>query len=105
MRFGQRSASIVTFEESSRFDRKNYFYPDLPKGYQISQFYRPYALGGVIPFEREDGSPAELPLVRIHMEEDAGKSIHESDKHQPDRSEPLQFSIVGNRVRTVADDG
>lgn len=66
-------------QEFSRFDRKNYFYPDLPKGYQISQFYRPYALGGVIPFEREDGSPAELPLVRIHMEEDAGKSVHESD--------------------------
>ncbi len=66
-------------QEFSRFDRKNYFYPDLPKGYQISQFYRPYALGGGIPFEREDGSAAELPLVRIHMEEDAGKSVHESD--------------------------
>lgn len=63
----------------SRFDRKNYFYPDLPKGYQISQFYRPYALGGAIPFTRDDGSLAKLPLVRIHMEEDAGKSSHESD--------------------------
>ncbi len=66
-------------ERESRFDRKNYFYPDLPKGYQISQFYRPYALGGQIPFEREDGSAGILPLVRIHMEEDAGKSIHAED--------------------------
>ena len=66
-------------QELSRFDRKNYFYPDLPKGYQISQFYKPYALGGGIPFIRDDQSAATLPLVRIHMEEDAGKSSHESD--------------------------
>ena len=63
----------------SVFERKNYFYPDLPKGYQISQFYRPYALGGAISFEREDATADRLPLVRIHMEEDAGKSIHASD--------------------------
>jgi aspartyl-tRNA(Asn)/glutamyl-tRNA(Gln) amidotransferase subunit B len=66
-------------QRESRFDRKNYFYPDLPKGYQISQFYRPYALGGEIPFERDDGSSGVLPLVRIHMEEDAGKSVHAED--------------------------
>ncbi|MEE2889814.1 MAG: Asp-tRNA(Asn)/Glu-tRNA(Gln) amidotransferase subunit GatB [Planctomycetota bacterium] len=66
-------------QRESRFDRKNYFYPDLPKGYQISQFYRPYALGGAIAFGREDGTAGTLPLVRIHMEEDAGKSIHASD--------------------------
>ena len=68
-----------TIQRESRFDRKNYFYPDLPKGYQISQFYRPYALGGAISFEREDATADRLPLVRIHMEEDAGKSIHASD--------------------------
>ncbi|MEE2883697.1 MAG: Asp-tRNA(Asn)/Glu-tRNA(Gln) amidotransferase subunit GatB [Planctomycetota bacterium] len=68
-----------SIQNESRFDRKNYFYPDLPKGYQISQFYRPYALGGSITFEREDSSAGNLPLVRIHMEEDAGKSIHSSD--------------------------
>ncbi len=67
-------------QPESRFDRKNYFYPDLPKGYQISQFYRPYALGGEIHFPREDGTDAVLPLVRIHMEEDAGKSIHADDQ-------------------------
>jgi aspartyl-tRNA(Asn)/glutamyl-tRNA(Gln) amidotransferase subunit B len=66
-------------QENSRFDRKNYFYPDSPKGYQISQFYYPYALRGAIPFTRDDGTSAELPLVRIHMEEDAGKSVHEDD--------------------------
>ena len=60
------------------FSRKQYFYPDLPKGYQISQFYQPYALGGSIAFEREDGTAGSLPLVRIHMEEDAGKSIHDA---------------------------
>lgn len=68
-----------SIERESRFDRKNYFYPDLPKGYQISQFYRPYALGGTIKFERDDSSDGVLPLVRIHMEEDAGKSVHDSD--------------------------
>ena len=66
-------------QRESRFDRKNDFYPDLPKGYQISQFYRPYALGGEISFKREDGSEGILPLVRIHMEEDAGKSVHAED--------------------------
>jgi aspartyl-tRNA(Asn)/glutamyl-tRNA(Gln) amidotransferase subunit B len=54
--------------ESSVFARKNYFYPDLPKGYQISQYERPLATGGVL---------AEVGITRVHMEEDAGKSIHE----------------------------
>ncbi len=60
----------------SRFDRKNYFYPDLPKGYQITQFDRPYATGGQVEFELDDATCA-VPLVRIHLEEDAGKSLHE----------------------------
>ena len=65
-----------TIDPISRFDRKNYFYPDLPKGYQITQFERPYAIGGAVEFELE-GAPHSVPLVRIHIEEDAGKSIHE----------------------------
>lgn len=60
----------------ARFDRKNYFYPDLPKGYQTTQNDFPYALGGAIDFEWE-GQTLRLPLVRIHLEEDAGKSIHD----------------------------
>jgi aspartyl-tRNA(Asn)/glutamyl-tRNA(Gln) amidotransferase subunit B len=63
-------------DELSRFDRKNYFYPDLPKGYQISQFDRPYARGGAIELELA-GAGRRVPLVRIHIEEDAGKSLHE----------------------------
>ncbi len=60
---------------TSRFDRKNYFYPDLPKGYQISQFEQPLCLGGHVDFV-VDGEERRCRLTRIHMEEDAGKSIH-----------------------------
>jgi aspartyl-tRNA(Asn)/glutamyl-tRNA(Gln) amidotransferase subunit B len=65
-----------TVHETSIFARKNYFYPDLPKGYQISQFDRPLATGGVFPVETADGV-REIRIRRIHMEEDAGKSIHD----------------------------
>ncbi len=58
-----------------RFSRKHYFYPDLPKGYQISQHDEPLCEGGVVKF-RFAGQPHEVPLTRIHMEEDAGKNIH-----------------------------
>ncbi|MFQ5515048.1 MAG: Asp-tRNA(Asn)/Glu-tRNA(Gln) amidotransferase subunit GatB [Myxococcota bacterium] len=60
----------------SIFARKHYFYPDLPKGYQISQYEEPFATGGAVPIEL-DGDPAEIALTRIHMEEDAGKLIHD----------------------------
>jgi aspartyl-tRNA(Asn)/glutamyl-tRNA(Gln) amidotransferase subunit B len=62
--------------EVSEFARKNYFYPDLPKGYQISQFDRPLATGGHVDLEVE-GTPVHVHITRIHMEEDAGKSLHE----------------------------
>ena len=62
----------------SIFARKNYFYPDLPKGYQISQFDKPLALGGWIEIgARAEGSPIRIGVTRVHMEEDAGKSIHD----------------------------
>ncbi len=61
----------------SIFARKNYFYPDLPKGYQISQFEEPICVGGHVEIEKKDGSKKKIGLVRIHMEEDAGKSIHD----------------------------
>ena len=58
------------------FSRKNYFYPDLPKGFQITQDKGPICVGGTVPIELADGSKKEVQLNRIHMEEDAGKSIH-----------------------------
>ena len=64
---------------SSIFARKNYFYPDLPKGYQISQYEEPICSGGNVEIENADGTKKRIRLVRIHMEEDAGKSIHDQD--------------------------
>ncbi len=61
----------------SVFDRKNYFYPDLPKGYQISQFQDPIVGRGRFELQLEDGSTREIGITRAHLEEDAGKSLHE----------------------------
>ncbi len=61
----------------SIFARKNYFYPDLPKGYQISQYEDPICAGGHVDIELPDGPPKRIGITRIHMEEDAGKSIHD----------------------------
>jgi aspartyl-tRNA(Asn)/glutamyl-tRNA(Gln) amidotransferase subunit B len=67
-----------TVKEQSIFARKNYFYPDLPKGYQISQYDRPLALGGRLQIGTlPDGSPITIGITRVHMEEDAGKSLHD----------------------------
>jgi aspartyl-tRNA(Asn)/glutamyl-tRNA(Gln) amidotransferase subunit B len=61
----------------SVFARKNYFYPDLPKGYQISQYELPIVHGGKVDIVLEDGSTRTVGIVRAHLEEDAGKSLHE----------------------------
>jgi aspartyl-tRNA(Asn)/glutamyl-tRNA(Gln) amidotransferase subunit B len=63
----------------SRFARKNYFYPDLPKGYQISQYDEPFAEWGYVDIA-VDGVPKRIRVTRVHMEDDAGKSIHEGFK-------------------------
>jgi len=61
----------------SVFDRKNYFYPDLPKGYQISQFEQPIVGKGVLQLQLDDGSTRAINITRAHLEEDAGKSVHD----------------------------
>jgi aspartyl-tRNA(Asn)/glutamyl-tRNA(Gln) amidotransferase subunit B len=65
--------------ENQYFARKNYFYPDLPKGYQITQDKTPICIGGQIVIKTETGEEKSIGLTRIHMEEDAGKSIHDVD--------------------------
>jgi len=74
---GAALATGCTVHEVSVFERKNYFYPDLPKGYQISQYQRPLASCGAVTFALPDGTEGRVRLARIHMEEDAGKLLHE----------------------------
>ncbi len=62
---------------TSRFDRKNYFYADLPSGYQISQFEHPIVGTGVVEIELADGSTRQIGVTRLHLEQDAGKSMHD----------------------------
>ena len=64
--------------ERSVFDRKNYFYPDLPKGYQVSQFFSPIVCEGVFDVPMEDGTLCPIRITRAHLEEDAGKSVHDA---------------------------
>ncbi|MBT3790607.1 MAG: Asp-tRNA(Asn)/Glu-tRNA(Gln) amidotransferase subunit GatB [Alphaproteobacteria bacterium] len=66
----------------SVFDRKNYFYPDLPQGYQISQFSQPIVGEGIVHVELADGSVREVGVERLHLEQDAGKSVHDLHPQQ-----------------------
>jgi len=79
VRLGVRAALALgcTIHERSIFARKNYFYPDLPKGYQISQFDRPLATGGHVAVESPERGLLAVSIVRLHLEEDAGKSLHD----------------------------
>ncbi len=72
-------ATGSSIAERCHFARKNYFYPDLPKGYQISQFETPICYQGHLEIRLKDGSVQTVGITRIHMEEDAGKSIHDQD--------------------------
>jgi len=68
-----------TINQTNHFDRKNYFYADLPKGYQITQDGQPICVNGFLEVDLADGSTKKIGINRIHLEEDAGKSIHDQD--------------------------
>ena len=75
------------------FDRKNYFYPDLPQGYQISQYKQPVVGEGVVTVDLPDGETIEVGIERLHLEQDAGKSLH--DQHPALSFVDLNRSGVG----------
>lgn len=90
VKLGIATKSTITTE--NQFARKNYFYADLPKGYQITQDKTPICTGGYISFKMKDGLEKQINLIRIHMEEDAGKSMHDID--------PFETLIDLNRAGT-----
>jgi aspartyl-tRNA(Asn)/glutamyl-tRNA(Gln) amidotransferase subunit B len=93
--FAIRAAHALNCEVSlvSIFARKNYFYPDLPKGYQISQYERPIATAGSVEYD-SGGGPRRVGITRAHLEEDAGKSLHEGFPDS-DRRTYLDFNRSG----------
>src|SRR6476660_5432558 len=102
-------ATHCTIASSSILARKNYFYPDLPKGYQISQYELPICVGGRIDIE-VDGEAKVIRLTRIHMEEDTGKNIHDQhgDASRVDYNRsgvPLLEIVSEPDIRTSAEAG
>lgn len=103
----------------SRFDRKNYFYADLPSGYQISQFAHPIVGAGRIDIELADGSTRSIGVTRLHLEQDAGKSMHDQDPRrslidlnragvalmeivsEPDMRSPEEAGAYVRKLRTI----
>ncbi|MGB6977406.1 MAG: Asp-tRNA(Asn)/Glu-tRNA(Gln) amidotransferase GatCAB subunit B, partial [Gammaproteobacteria bacterium] len=75
IKFGLSVNAILN--QRSIFARKNYFYPDLPKGYQISQYEHPIVGAGHLDIQLEEGNTKRISITRAHLEEDAGKSVHE----------------------------
>jgi aspartyl-tRNA(Asn)/glutamyl-tRNA(Gln) amidotransferase subunit B len=104
---------------TSRFDRKNYFYADLPTGYQITQFEHPIVGRGVIQIELADGSTRDIGVTRLHLEQDAGKSLHDQDPgksyidlnragvalmeivSEPDMRSPEEAGAYLHKLRTI----
>src|SRR5437773_5299857 len=82
-----------TIQNTSIFARKNYFYPDLPKGYQISQYEQPLAIDGAVELAGRDG-PRRVGIIRVHLEEDAGKSLHEGFSDS-DRKTSIDYNRSG----------
>jgi len=98
---GMRAALALncTVHEHSRFARKNYFYPDLPKGYQISQYQLPLATGGWVQIEH-DGKNRRVGITRLHLEEDAGKSLHDGFPHSDEKTY-VDFNRCGTPLSEI----
>ncbi len=94
--------------EWSRFDRKNYFFPDLPQGYQISQYQHPVVGEGEVFVERDDGSTFTVRIERLHLEQDAGKMLHDQDPNYTyvdlNRAGTALMEIVSKPDMRSADD-
>jgi aspartyl-tRNA(Asn)/glutamyl-tRNA(Gln) amidotransferase subunit B len=88
-----------TVHDHSRFARKNYFYPDLPKGYQISQFELPLATSGWVEIEHE-GKTKRIGITRLHLEEDAGKSLHDGFPHSDEKTY-VDFNRCGTPLSEI----
>lgn len=91
---------------TSFFDRKNYFYPDLPKGYQISQFDRSLARGGYFNLPMPDGNLRRVTITKLHLEEDAGKTKHEHGRRYIDFNRcgvPLVEMVTGPDLRSAGE--
>lgn len=106
LRFGL--AIGATINHHSFFERKNYFYPDLPKGYQISQYREPLLIGGQLMIEPLEGKAKSITLHHAHLEEDAGKSLHDIGYGQTgidfNRAGIPLLEIVSNPVMSNAND-
>jgi len=98
------AAMHADIQPVSHFDRKNYFYPDLPKGFQISQFDRPLALGGYLDVPMPDGSARRVSITKLHLEEDAGKTKNEYGQRLIDFNRcgvPLVEMVTGPDLRSA----
>lgn len=89
---------------NSRFARKNYFYPDLPKGYQITQYENPLCETGYLNIFGDDGEPYAVGIKRIHLEEDAGKLIHSSDEFEKSDYSLVDFNRAGIPLLEIVGD-
>jgi aspartyl-tRNA(Asn)/glutamyl-tRNA(Gln) amidotransferase subunit B len=93
-----------SIQELSYFARKNYFYPDLPKGYQISQYDEPLARGGFLDLPMPDGSTRRVTITKLHLEEDAGKTVHQGGRRLIDFNRcgvPLVEMVTGPDLRSA----
>jgi aspartyl-tRNA(Asn)/glutamyl-tRNA(Gln) amidotransferase subunit B len=93
-----------SIQSLSYFARKNYFYPDLPKGYQISQYDEPLARGGQLDLPMPDGPPRHISITKLHLEEDAGKTVHDGERRLIDFNRcgvPLIEMVTGPDLRSA----